>query len=47
MRNGFPVGSGIRRLKNMLWHKEIACDMSMPLAVMVFGNGEAGNTWLK
>ncbi len=47
MRNGFPAGSGIRLLKNMLWHKEIACDMSIPLATMLLGNGKAENTWLK
>lgn len=37
-QSGLPSGSGILLLKNMLWHKDLVCDMELPLAVTVFNN---------
>lgn len=37
-RYGLPPGSGLRLLKNMIWHKELACDMERPLATAIFGD---------
>lgn len=38
---GLPHGSGLRLLKNMLWHKELICDMEHPLNVSIFQSREA------
>jgi len=35
-QNGLPHGSGILLLKNLLWHKELGCDMKVPLAMTIF-----------
>lgn len=37
-QNGLPPGSGILLLKNMLWHKELRCDMEVPLVKTIFSN---------
>jgi hypothetical protein len=39
-RYGLPPGSGLRLLKNMIWHKELTCDMERPLATAIFNNRE-------
>jgi len=35
-----PPGSGLRLLKNIIWHKELACDMERPLATAILNNQE-------
>ena len=39
-RYGLPPGSGLRLLKNMIWHKELTCDMERPLTAAIFNNRE-------
>ncbi len=38
---GLPHGSGLRLLKNMLWHKELVCAMEYPLGAVIFQKREA------
>jgi hypothetical protein len=33
---GLPHGSGLRLLKNLLWNRELACDMERPLSATIF-----------
>jgi len=37
---GLPPGSGLSLLKNMIWHKELACNMESHLAKAIFNNWE-------
>jgi hypothetical protein len=38
---GLPHGSGLRLLKNMLWNRELTCDMERPLSAVIFQRMEA------
>lgn len=39
-KHGLPLGSGLSLLKNMIWNKELACDMESHLAKKIFNNRE-------